>query len=139
MHQYYESVVIESKSSVVQSPSSLTRPMQMDVQRRQQLAGSKRPRSGSIQGPGAASALASQSEESSSSSDGDAAEGDKRKRRKHKHGKEKHGRKHKHSSGKASRKTREKRAKKERSAQDAAAPVSWPSLILQGFMEKCRS
>lgn len=89
------------------------------MQRRDQLIGSKRPRSAQKGADGAAPALDGSSSGSGSGSDEDAADEGKHKRRKHKHGK------HKHSKSKSARKAKDSKSKdKKRMLDKAEAPKS---------------
>ncbi len=95
----------------------------LQLQRRQQISSSKRPRSGSKEAGAAASAPGNAPSGSSSGSESDSPEDAKHKRRKHKHGKDKHASRHKHRSKDKKRKTR-----KDSPSKEAAAPVLLTSI-----------
>ena len=96
------------------SPAGKGFPSLTAMQRRDQLIGSKRPRSGQKGADGAAPALDGSSSASGSGSDEDAADEKKHKRRKHKDGK------HKHSKSKSARKAKESKSKNKKRRPDKA-------------------
>lgn len=98
------------------------------MQRRDQLIGSKRPRSGQKGADGAAPALDGSSSGSGSGSDEDAADEGKHKRRKHKHGK------HKHSKSKSARKAKESKSKDKKRRPDKAEAAKSTSVCCSALM-----